>query len=128
VPSARILLVEDDPFIRELLLETLLDAKFEVIEAGDGEEAVAMLERNGFALLLTDVHLPGRFSGVDVARHARARQPELPVVFATGRPEVLSGFGRLGEREVCLVKPFAPSEALQIVKRMLRWCTASGDA
>ncbi len=128
VPSARILLVEDDPFIRELLLETLLDADFEVIEAGNGEEAVAMLDQNAFALLLTDVHIPGPFNGVDVARYARAQQPDLPVVFATGRPEVLSSFGELGAREVCLVKPFAPSEALETIKTLLQRCAVQSNS
>src|SRR4051794_4876267 len=58
---ARILLIEDEPLIRELLAEVLLEADFEIMEAGDGEEAVDMLERHdSLDLLLTDVHLPGR--------------------------------------------------------------------
>ena len=118
---ARILLVEDEPLIRELLSETLLEADFEVMEAGTGREAVETLERcGGFDLLLTDVHMPGRLNGVDVARHARARQPDLPVVFATGRPESLESFGKPGPRDICLAKPFSPSEALRTVELLLQ--------
>ncbi|HEY0423702.1 MAG TPA: response regulator, partial [Rhodopila sp.] len=100
---ARILLVEDEPLIRSLLAETLLEGGLEIVEAGSGEEAVEALgQHDTFDLLLTDVHMPGGISGVDVARHARARDPDLPVVFATGRPESLNDFGTLGLREVCL--------------------------
>lgn len=118
--KARVLLVEDEPFIREVLAEVLLEADLEVTEAGDGGEALALLNgQDGFDLLLTDVHMPGCIDGVAVALHARALQPRLLVVFATGRPEALGAFGRLGPREVCLAKPFRPSEALSIVQRLL---------
>jgi CheY-like chemotaxis protein len=118
--KARILLVEDEPLIRALLAETLHEADFDIVEAGNGEEAMATLERqDGFDLLLTDVHMPGRFSGVDVARFARARDPDLPVVFATGRPETLDDFGTLGSRDVCLAKPFRPRQAVDVVTRLL---------
>jgi CheY-like chemotaxis protein len=126
---ARILLVEDEPLIRSLLAETLLEGGLEIVEAGSGEEAVDALERHDtFDLLLTDVHMPGGISGVDVARHARGRDPGLPVVFATGRPESLSDFGTLGLREVCLAKPFSPTEALNVVKRLLSARATDTDA
>ena len=117
---ARILVVEDEPFIRDLLLEVFQEAEFDVAEANNGEEAVALLERDGgFDLLLTDVHMPGRFDGIALARQARTRHPNLPVVFATGRPETLRTFGPLGPREVCLSKPYSPLEALRIVEQLL---------
>ena len=118
--KACILLVEDEPLIRSLLVEVLLEEDFEVVEAADGHAAMDALKRHeGVDLLLTDVHMPGGVSGIDVARHARARDPDLPVVFATGRPETLKNFGTLGAREVCLAKPFSPLEALKVVKKLL---------
>ena len=94
--KACILLVEDEPLIRSLLVEVLLEEDFEVVEAADGHAAMDALKRHeGVDLLLTDVHMPGGVSGIDVARHARARDPDLPVVFATGRPETLKNFGTL---------------------------------
>ena len=120
MPKAHILLVEDEFLIRLLLCETLVEEGFAVTEASDGAEAVVALESNdGFDLLLTDVHMPGQFDGIAVAQHARARRPGLPVIFATGRPEVLQAFGPLGEREVVLSKPFSPSEAVRVVERLL---------
>ena len=120
MPKAHILLVEDEFLIRLVLLESFLDEDFAVTEAGNGAEAVAAMEGNGaFDLLLTDVHMPGQLDGVAVALHARARHPELPVIFATGRPEALQTFGALGERDGVLAKPFSPSEALRMVRRLL---------
>lgn len=120
MPKAHILLVEDEFLIRLVLSEAFLDEDFAVTEAGNGMEAVAALESNGaFDLLLTDVHMPGQLDGVALARHARVRHPELPVIFATGRPEALQAFGAMGERDVVLSKPFSPSEALRMVKRLL---------
>ena len=118
---SQILIAEDETMLRAIAVEMLEDAGFSVFQAGDGEEAVDMLERHhSLDLLLTDVHLPGRFNGVDVALYARARHPDLPVVFATGRPETLKSFGKLGLREVCLAKPFSPIEALTVVERLLQ--------
>ena len=80
--KARVLLVEDEPFIREVLAEVLLEADLEVTEAGDGGEALALLNgQDGFDLLLTDVHMPGCIDGVAVALHARALQPRLAVLW-----------------------------------------------
>ena len=118
--KARVMLVEDESFIRDILAEVFQEAELDVAEASNGEEAMALLEQDAdFDLLLTDVHMPGRFDGIAVARQARARYPNLPIVFATGRPETLRTFGPLGPGEICLPKPFSPMEALAIVKRLL---------
>jgi CheY-like chemotaxis protein len=120
LPKAHILLVEDEHFIRLVLSEALLEEGFAVTEAGDGAEAVLALDgEGGFDLLLTDLHMPGQLDGIAVARHARARWAGLPVIFATGRPEALQAFGRLGDREALLRKPFSPSEAVRMVARLL---------
>ncbi len=117
---ACILLVEDEQFIRELIAEVLLEADLDVLEAADGEAAMELLKQRGRVdLLMTDVHMPGRINGVDLARRARLRYPELPVVFATGRPETLKAFGELGPRDICMSKPFTPMEVLRVVERLL---------
>jgi CheY-like chemotaxis protein len=118
--KARILLVEDEPFIRDILSEFFQQAELDVAEASNGQEALALLDREApFDLLLTDVHMPGRFDGLAVAKYARVRYPGLPVVFATGRPETLKTLGPLGPKEVCLSKPFSPGEALKVVQGLL---------
>ncbi len=101
-----VLLVEDETFIRTMLSEALVDAGFVVTEAASGEAAQCLLdEGRGFDLLLTDVHMPGPVSGVDLARQLRARSPQIPVVFVTGRPDALRHFGALGPRDRFVLKP-----------------------
>ena len=116
----RILLVEDEPLVRVLLLETLLEAGFVVVEAGDADEALALLvQQERFDLLLTDVHMPGRCDGLGVAGHARGRQPELPVLFVTGRPDVVGSFAEPDARTVCLAKPFRLADLLRVLHCLL---------
>lgn len=118
--KARVLLVEDEPAVRELLAEVLAAADLDVSEAENGEQAMMKLEQeDGIDLLLTDVHMPGRFDGVDVALWARVLRPDLPVVFATGRPDAVQPFGQLGLREALLAKPFGAPEAVSAVNRLL---------
>ena len=80
-----LLVVEDEPLVRELIVLELEDAGFSVIEAEDGPSAVRLLEeRPDIALLFTDIRLPGGMTGWDIAERARALRPGLPVIYATG--------------------------------------------
>lgn len=115
----RILVVEDEFLVRLILVETLGDAGYDAAEAADGEEAVRLLDGDGYDLLVTDVHMPGRLDGVSVARHARERFPGMPVVFATARPDSVRGFGKLGERDALVPKPYGTEEMLRVVRRVL---------
>jgi CheY-like chemotaxis protein len=83
----RVLVVEDDPFIREMAVAGLEDAGYEVIEAGNGGDALRLLQ-TGIAVdaLLTDIRLPGA-DGWVVARAYRERFPDLPVLYVTGYAE-----------------------------------------
>jgi CheY-like chemotaxis protein len=83
----KVLVVEDDPFIREMAVAGLEDAGYEVIEAGNGGDALRLLQ-TGITLdaLLTDIRLPGA-NGWAVARAYRERFPDLPVLYVTGYAE-----------------------------------------
>lgn len=118
--QSRILLVEDEPLIRQLLLEVLLEEQYDVLAASDGQVALQLLGAAGpIDLLLTDVQMPGGCDGVAVAHAARARYPLLPVVFATGRPDTIGRFGALGPREIVLTKPFSPRQLLAAIRNLL---------
>ena len=82
-----VLVVEDDPFVREMAVAGLEDAGFEVIEATSGGEALELLQA-GITLdaLLTDIRLPGA-DGWAVAKAYRERFPDLPVLYVTGYVE-----------------------------------------
>jgi CheY-like chemotaxis protein len=79
----RVLVVEDEAPLRVVVVEALEDAGFQVIEAASGEEAIAKCQEPLDALF-TDIRLPGKIDGWDIAEHCRASDPKLPVVYATG--------------------------------------------
>ncbi len=79
-----VLLVEDDTLLKQTMVEALLSRGFRVTAAGDAAEALPFLNDPGIDILFTDVRMPGKLSGVDLANLARSRRPDLPVLFATG--------------------------------------------
>jgi CheY-like chemotaxis protein len=83
----KVLVVEDDPFVREMAVTGLEDAGFEAIEAASGEDALRLLQA-GLAVdaLLTDIRLPGA-NGWAVAKAYRERFPDLRVLYVTGYAE-----------------------------------------
>lgn len=119
MPQPRVLFVEDEELIRMILTETMIEAGLEVTEAANGEEAMQLLGQRRFDLLLTDVHMPGRFNGVDLALQVRALWPEVPVVFVTGRPDTLRAFGTPGPRDRSVLKPYKPSDVLTAIQASL---------
>jgi DNA-binding response OmpR family regulator len=116
-----ILVVEDEPVIRFIVAEGLAEAGFDVCEAEDGDRAAVLIEGFGtpFTLLITDIHMPGTLNGLAVARLMRARHPSIPVIYTTGRPDVLATAGRLRDNEALLAKPFTPSDLLTLATRLL---------
>src|SRR5437867_7955282 len=80
---ARILMVDDEAAIRLTLGALLQRAGYDVTPAENGEEAVALLERQAFDLLLVDLKMPG-MDGMQVAAEARARQPDIAIIVLTG--------------------------------------------
>jgi CheY-like chemotaxis protein len=109
-----ILLVEDDALLRQTISEALRDRGYEVTAAPDGAQALKLLERApgnpDFALLFTDIVMPGGVTGVDLALQARKRRATLPVLFATGyaTTAVLDAWA---EPLDLLSKPYSPEDA-----------------
>lgn len=116
-----ILVVEDEFLIRLMLAEELTESGFAVCEAENGDRASALIaaQPDAFTLLVTDVHMPGKLDGIEVARLLREHRPDIPIIYTTGRPDVIDALGPLGEQEVLIPKPFAPSELLAVVRRLL---------
>jgi DNA-binding response OmpR family regulator len=73
--SVRILVVEDDPLIREFVVEALREEGFDVIHAADGEHALAWYGRQAADVLVTDVKLPGKVDGWQIASDAESTTP-----------------------------------------------------
>lgn len=115
----RVLIVEDEFLIRLTLAEVLADEGFEVLEAESGDEAARILEgRTDIAVLLTDMQLPGKLDGRALVQHARQANPMLPVVFMTGRPDVLSPDSS-GAPEIFVAKPYLPSAICAAVRQLI---------
>jgi response regulator RpfG family c-di-GMP phosphodiesterase len=79
-PPVSVLLVEDEPLIREFVVEALRDAGYHVIHASTGEEALDLCKRHVADVLVTDVRLPGNIDGWQIAERCRESDPELPVL------------------------------------------------
>ncbi len=114
----RILLAEDDDSLRGFLARALERAGYDVTSCADGEEAVAALDQN-YDLLLTDIVMPG-LDGIEVARQAAARQPELRIMFITGFAAVaLAAANPAPAGAKVLSKPVHLREIVSEVERMI---------
>lgn len=114
-PSIRacLLVVEDEPLVRELIVLELEDAGYDVIEAEDGPTALRLLADNSHvALLFTDIRLPGGMTGWDIAERARELRPELPVIYATGYS---ADDLRLVKGAYFMQKPYRPSMVIEAI-------------
>lgn len=116
----RILLVEDDGFVREVAGETLRSAGYHVLEARDAAGAREAFERFGEAvdLLLTDVVLP-RKNGRELARELSLLCPGLKIVYISGYPENHVAHNRENDSMFYLPKPFSADALLQKVQAVL---------
>ncbi|MEX2471328.1 MAG: response regulator [Gemmatimonadota bacterium] len=105
---ARVLIVEDDPMVRRLLVRHFQKKDATVVDAATAEDALALFQQPGepFDAVVTDVHLPG-MSGVDLATHIRGVRPDQPIVFVTGDvDEDLARRALEGGSAGYLLKPF----------------------
>jgi len=85
----RILVVDDEPFLRMLMVDQLEEAGFDVLEAASGRQACRLIDDpNHVDLVVTDLNMPDA-DGVVVARRARAQFPDVPVLFVSGRSDLL---------------------------------------
>jgi DNA-binding response OmpR family regulator len=116
--SPRVLVVEDDPALRDVLARALREEDFTVTTAADGRSALRLLEIPD--LLIVDIGLPDS-DGRDVCAALRARGVQAPVLFLTARSGLhdrLSGFAAGGDDY--LTKPFHVSELVARLRALLR--------
>lgn len=118
--SARtILVVDDDEVLRTLLRLTLPREGLALVEAGDGEEALALIEGQPPDLVVLDWRLPGR-SGGEVLLELKQRHPALPVIVLTAEDRALPrGLAGALNADAFLTKPFSPLELLGLIERLL---------
>jgi two-component system OmpR family response regulator len=123
-----VLIVDDDPHIREMVRFALEREGYETVEAGDGAEALETFERRHPALVVLDILMP-EMDGTEVCRELRARSP-IPIIFLSSKDEEIDrilGLELGGDDYV--TKPFSPRELVARVRAVLRrMAAAAGDA
>ena len=105
-PPARVMVVEDDDTVADVLREVLSGEPYDLLFADTGENAMGLVSANCPDLILTDISLPGK-TGLDVMRHARGIDPEVAVILMTGYASVQTAIDALRQgASDYLTKPF----------------------
>lgn len=113
-----VLIVEDETLISHLVADWLNDRGFAVHETASGEEALAYIDGGGpVDVMFTDVNLPGSIDGAQLAAEVRARRPELPIVYASGRYRA-DELRPLVPRSVFVPKPYNPADVCSLLERL----------
>lgn len=122
----RVLMVEDEPLLLEVITADLEDAGFAVTPAANAEIAIDLLE-NGLSidLMFTDIRLPGAFDGWQLAEVARTLRPGLPVIYATGftttPPRIIEG-------SMFFTKPYRASAIIRAIRTLTEGRPSDGPA
>ncbi|MDO9413770.1 MAG: response regulator [Pseudolabrys sp.] len=104
-----VLLVEDEPMVREMIAFELDLAGFQVLEAASAEDGLRLLTENArIDLLFTDIRLPGK-NGWQLAEEVRGLHPGVPIVYASGYSDLSQPLSH----SKFLQKPYRPSQVLQ---------------
>jgi two-component system, response regulator PdtaR len=117
-PSCAVLVVEDEPFVRLMGVDFLEDAGFDVLQAGNADEALRVLESHPEVdVVFSDIEMPGALDGLGLARRICERWPNIGIVLTSGRhlrKEAMPRDGRF------LPKPYAGSTLVREIKEALR--------
>src|ERR1700682_3933524 len=112
-----VLIVEDEFLLRIDAVDMIADAGFEVVEAGNADQAIEILEaRRDITVVFTDIQMPGSMDGLKLARAVRGRWPPIKIVATSGHVGVaetdLPDAGRF------LPKPYGPAEVADVLREM----------
>jgi len=122
-PNARkrpvVLIVEDEYLVRTGTRAALEMAGFDVLEAGDADEAIAILTaRNDVSLIFTDVHMPGSMDGLKLAHFVRDRWPPVKIVATSARVRITAS--DLPEGGRFLPKPYSAADIASTLHELIQ--------
>ncbi len=119
--SESILLVEDEPILREWVREILRTNGYQIVEAGNGVEALKVWDEKAgkFDLLLTDMVMPEGLTGRDLAKQLRSREPRLKVIYTSGYSEEIMGSETELRDAPFLPKPYGAPQLIKLVRDCL---------
>lgn len=117
-----VLIVDDEPIVRESIRDWLKDAGYEVATAETGEEALEMIKKQDFRVIVLDVRLPGK-TGMTVLKEVKALKPEIKSIVITAYPsaELATEAMKLGAIDY-LIKPIAPDDLERLIRETLLKC------
>lgn len=117
---AKILIVEDDEYLSELVSDLLISERFQVEHAFSGEDALQILQLSKFDLIILDLNLPGK-NGMEICLTLRTMRRLEPILMLTGRKDTKDKAKGLNiGADDYLTKPFADEELLARVRALLR--------
>jgi CheY-like chemotaxis protein len=115
-PKVTVLLAEDNELVRLTGLYTLNDAGFDVIEAGSADEALEKFEQHPEVdVLLTDIEMPGKLDGLDLAREINQRRPDILLLVISGRQR--PSRQELPEAAIFLAKPYGLDKVVPLIQK-----------
>jgi DNA-binding NtrC family response regulator len=116
---ASILIVDDEPIVREAIRDWLVDAGYDVATASTGEEGLEIAAERDFGLIILDVRLPGK-TGIRVLEELKAAKPDVKAIIITAyaSPQMRTEATKLGALHY-LSKPIAPDQLEKIVEEAL---------
>jgi len=114
-----ILIVDDEPIVRESIRDWLKDAGYKVATAETGEEALALVGKQDFSVIIMDIRLPGK-TGITVLKEVKALKPGIKSIIITAYPsaEMVAEARKLGVVDY-LIKPIAPDDLERLVRETL---------
>ena len=112
-----VLVVENDPLVRALVVDVLEEAGFEVIEAPSADYAVLVLEKRAdVRVVFTDVEMPGMLDGIQLARMIQHRHRQVGVIVGSGRERPRPG--DIAPEIAFLAKPYAPAALVDAIRKL----------
>jgi CheY-like chemotaxis protein len=114
-----VLVIDDDDDVRRMLVESLEAAGYDVAEAEDGRVGLDILEVTRPDVVVIDFAMPG-LTGAEVAKAARARLPQLPIIFSTGYADTAAIEEMAGPDTPVLRKPFRINELKGVVSEAIQ--------
>jgi two-component system, response regulator PdtaR len=109
-----VLIVEDESLLRISAAEMVADAGYDVVEAGNADEAIAILQaRSDIHIVFTDIQMPGSMDGLKLARFVRDRWPPIKLVATSGH--VTIGESDLPEGGLFIPKPYTAARIAEVL-------------
>ena len=117
--SPTVLVVDDEVLVRMVIADYLRECGYRVLEAGSPEDAVAILNSQmKVDIVFTDLELPGRSSGLELARWIRKRHPDMRVIVTSGVYSSAELASELCEAGPPIVKPYARDAVVQRIRSL----------